>query len=112
LGRSTIGELWRHGAQCGSLGEAGNQDGREALGSELTDGLLALGVAGDFQIGIAAAGIGLVLFGAGVGAFVEGFVELAAAIIDECGVCERGAGQKGAQRDAAGNGLGECRKCY
>ncbi len=72
---------------------------------ELADGLLAHGVAetGNVQILVGAKTLVLELLGAVEGRFIEGFVELTTAVIDQRGIGEsnarqqRGAGNTGRQ---------------
>ena len=75
--------------------EAGHDDRVVAVLGELAQRLLALGVVLDFEIAVFDAGFGLELLGAVEGGFVEGFVELAAEIIDDRRLDVRGEGRNG-----------------
>ena len=63
-------------------GEAGHDDRVAAVLGEAAQRLFALRVVGDFELAIFDAGFGLELFGAVEGRLVEGFVELAAEIVE------------------------------
>ncbi|MNR64937.1 hypothetical protein D3C85_1877750 [compost metagenome] len=69
------------------------------------------GVARNFQILISAAA-GLEHFGAVIGGFVEGFVELAAAVINKSRVSEGRTSHHRAESNAACDGLGKGREFH
>ncbi len=67
-------------------GEADGHDRRETVLGEFAQGLLALGVVLDFEIAKVDAGVLLEFFRAVEDAFIEGFVELAAEVVDHGGL--------------------------
>ena len=67
---------------------------------EAAERLLALGVVLELEVDVGAAGVGLPLFGAVEGGFVEGFVELAAEVIDDGRIGERRASHQRDERCA------------
>ena len=94
-----LGELGGDRGQRRGPGEARDDDGRKALLGELADGLLALGVARNLEVAVIAAGFLLVLLGAIIGSLVEGFVELAATVIDQRRISKRRASDKSCRSD-------------
>ena len=80
--------------RCGP-GEAGHDDRIVAVFGEVAQRLLALRVVLDLEIAIFDAGFGLELLGAVEGRLVEGFVELAAEIVDDRRLDVRGEGRNG-----------------
>ena len=64
-------------------GEGHGDDRVEALAGEVAQRLLALGVVRRLEVAVGDAGFLLELFGAVIGGFVEGLVELAAGAVDE-----------------------------
>ena len=80
--REFVGDL----AERGRPGEADGHDRREAVFGEFAQDLLALRVVLDFEIAVGDAAVLLELFGAVEDAFVEGFVELAAEVVDDGGL--------------------------
>ena len=99
--RIFLGDLFDRGG----LGEARGDDGLVALVGEVADGLLALGLVGDFELAIGDPGLGLELLRAVEHAFVERLVELAADVEDDgrlvlgqCGRAGDGKGRSGGQK--------------
>jgi Fe2+ transport system protein FeoA len=82
-GEIGVGELRRDLLQRVAVGEADGDDGVVAAAGEAAQRLLALGVVLDLEIAVVDAGLGLELLGAGIGGLVEGFVELAAEVVDD-----------------------------
>ena len=84
-----VGEFGRHLLQRGRLREADGDDRRMPVAGEAAQRLFDLRVVGRFEIAELDAGLGLELLGADEDAFVEGFVELAALVIDHGGLDRR-----------------------
>ena len=89
-------------AQHLAKGEAGHDDRVGAGFGQPAKRLFALRLGLHFQFLIGAAGLGLPTLGAGIGGFVEGFVELAAQIEDQ-----RGFGKGGARQQTKRRGRGK-----
>ena len=88
--REFVGDL----AERGGPGEADGHDRREAVFGEFAQHLLALRVVLDFEVAEVDAGV-LLEFGRAVeDAFVEGFVELAAEVVDDRGLDIGGEGRR------------------
>ena len=75
-------------------GEACHHDWIVACFGKAADRLLTLCVGLDLNLGIRAASFLCPTFGTIVGAFVEGFVELAAKVEEDGGVCRRSTGSE------------------
>ena len=78
-----IGEFLGHLLDGGSLREADRQDRVDAATGEVAHCLFALGIVGDFEAAILDVEFLLELLGAVIDALVEGFVELAAEVVDD-----------------------------
>ena len=94
----------------GAPREAGHHDGVRPLRSEAAEGLLALRVVLQFEVGEGAAGLGLPGLGAVIGRLVEGFVELAAEVIDHGRVGEGSTGEQHGTGDAGSKSTEVLRK--
>jgi hypothetical protein len=81
------------------------EDRAEAVAGEAAQGLLALGVVLGLEVAVLGAGLLLEPLGAGEDALVEGFVELAAEIVDDGGLHGRPL-----LRERRGRGEGEARQ--
>ena len=105
-----LGELVGDFRQRGGPGEARHQDRAEAVLGELAQHLLALGVVLDFEVAEGDSGVLGEFRRAVVDALVEGFVELAAEVIDDRGLDDVGRqdGGRGEQRRGESRKLGEC----
>ena len=78
----------------------GHDDRVVALGGEAAERLLALGVVLQLEVDVSCRRFGLPRFGAVEGGFVEGFVELAAEVIDDGRIGERRASHQRDERCA------------
>ncbi len=88
---------------AGFLAEADGHDRAEAVAREAAQGLLALGVVLRLEIAVIRTGLLLVLLGAHMDALVEGFVELAAEVVDDRRL-------ESVLREDGGRGKGEARE--
>ena len=94
-GELEIRKFCRDLVQRGRPGEAGHDDRIVAVFGEAAQRLFALRGVLDFELEIVDAGFGLEFLGAVEGGLVEGFVELAAEIVDERRLDVRGEGRNG-----------------
>ena len=97
-GELQVGELGRDLLQRGRLAEADRDDRRIAVAGEAAQRLLDLRVVGRLEIAELDAGLRLELLRADEDALVEGFVELAALVVDD-GRLDRGLRQRGDCRE-------------
>ena len=96
-----VWEVLRNCVQCGAPAEAGHDDRVGASFGKTTDRLLTLCIGADFEFAVRAACFVGPTLRAVEGCFIEGFVELAAEVKDDCWIGQRCTGRKGQRGSGA-----------